>query len=119
MCFKCGDKYSPTQTYKSHESTLHVMDQVTSDGGEFLSDEVLELLLKPQLHLIQDDCYLSLNALSGKPQHKATQLRALVKNRIVVILVDSSSFHTFLNFGNCLEALGYSNSIAPHVSKSS
>jgi hypothetical protein len=73
------------------------MDQVTSDGWGFLSDEVLELLEKPQHHLIQNDYYLSLKAFSSKPQHKAIQLRALVKNQALVILVDSGSSHTFLN----------------------
>jgi hypothetical protein len=38
-----------------------------------------------------------LHALSGEPQHKAIQVRALVKNQALVILIDSDSSHTFLN----------------------
>jgi hypothetical protein len=34
-----------------------MMNQVTSDGGMFLSSELLDMLEQPQLHLLQDDCY--------------------------------------------------------------
>jgi predicted aspartyl protease len=59
--------------------------------------EVLTALESAQLYSMQDDCYLSLHAMSGHPQGKAIQLRALVQNQVMVILVDSSSSHTFLN----------------------
>jgi hypothetical protein len=55
VCFKCGEKYSPTRTCKSPEVTMHMMNQVTSDGGGFLSYEVLNMLEQPHLHLLQDD----------------------------------------------------------------
>jgi hypothetical protein len=97
LCFKCGEKYGPTHTCKTPEGTLHMMDQSTFDGGGFLSDEVLNTLEQSHLHLLQDDCYLSLHALSGAPQHRAIQLRALIRNQVLVILVDSGSSHTFLN----------------------
>jgi hypothetical protein len=47
--------------------------------------------------MTQGEGFLSLNALSGQPRNKAIQLRALVKNQSLVILVDSGSSHTFLN----------------------
>jgi hypothetical protein len=37
--------------------------------------------------------------MSSKPQQKAIQFRALVKNQVMVILVDSDSLHTFVNSG--------------------
>jgi hypothetical protein len=40
---------------------------------------------------------LSLHAMLGKPQSKAIQLRTLVKNQALVILVELGSSHTFLN----------------------
>jgi hypothetical protein len=46
---------------------------------------------------MQDECYLSLHAMSGQPQHKVIQLRALVQNQALIILIDSGSSHTFLN----------------------
>jgi hypothetical protein len=97
LCFKCGEKYSPTHTCKTPKGTLHMMDQSTSNGGGFLSNEVLNTLEQSHLHLLQDDCYLSLHTLSGAPQHRAIQQRALIRNQALVILVDSGSSHTFLN----------------------
>jgi hypothetical protein len=35
--------------------------------------------------------------MSGQPQKKAIQLKALVKNQALVVLIDSGSSHTFLN----------------------
>jgi hypothetical protein len=55
--------------------------------------EVLTALESAQLYSMQDDCYLSLHAMSGHPQGKAIQLRALVQNQVMVILVDSSCYH--------------------------
>jgi predicted aspartyl protease len=40
---------------------------------------------------------LSLHAISGRPLQKSIQLRALVQNQTLIILVDSGSSHTFLN----------------------
>jgi hypothetical protein len=38
---------------------------------------------------MKDDAYLSLHALSDQPQQRSIQLRALVQNQALVILVDS------------------------------
>jgi hypothetical protein len=97
LCFKYGDKYTPVNTCKAPEATLDLLEHTTTDGGEFLSEDMLDMLETSQLHFLQDDCYMSLHALSGQPQHKVIQLRALVKNQAMVILIDSGSSHTFLN----------------------
>jgi hypothetical protein len=57
---------------------------------------VLAALESPK-YMMQDVCFLSIHALSGKPQHRAIQLRAMVKNQALIVLVDSESSHTFLN----------------------
>jgi hypothetical protein len=97
LCFKCGEKYAPHHTCATPVSILNAIQSTTSDGGSYLSDDTLELLESPHLFHMQDEGYLSLHALSGQPQPKAIQLRALVKNQALIILVDSGSLHTFLN----------------------
>jgi hypothetical protein len=97
LCFKCRDKYTPTHTCVNLAVAIHLMEHSSADGGAFLFKDILEVLEEPQFHMMQEDCYLSLHALSGKPQHKAIQLRALVQNQVLIILVDSCSSHTFLN----------------------
>jgi hypothetical protein len=57
LCFKCGDKYSPTHTCKTPKGSLHMLKQVSSDGEMFLSDEVLDMLEQPQLHLPTATCH--------------------------------------------------------------
>jgi hypothetical protein len=99
LCFKCGENYAPNHTCATHVSTLNAIQSTTSDGGSYLSDDTLQLLESPHSFHMQDEGYLSLYALSGQPQPKAIQLRALVKNQTMIILVDSSRSHTFLNTG--------------------
>jgi hypothetical protein len=53
--------------------------------------------LTPQLLLMNDEAYLSLLAMSRQLHQKSIQLRAMVKNHALVILVDSGSSHTFQN----------------------
>jgi hypothetical protein len=73
------------------------MEHAAQDGSDFLANELLAALESPQLCMMADDYYLSLHAMSGQPHPKVIQLRALVQNQALVILVDSGSSHTFLN----------------------
>jgi hypothetical protein len=70
------------------------MMKITVDCGEFLSDEMLNTLEDSWFCMMQSEGVLSLRALSRQPMNKAIQLRALVKNESMVILVDSGSSHT-------------------------
>jgi hypothetical protein len=74
-----------------------MMQQTYVDGGKFLSKGVLQALENPPCFQMNEDHFLSMHAMSGKPQHKAIQIRALVGNQTLVILVDSGSSHTFLS----------------------
>jgi hypothetical protein len=98
LCFKCGEKYFPSHTCTgSNTSAINLMDNTDVDGGSFLSNEMLEELETPHLNLLQIYSFHSLHAMSGKPLQKSIQLRELVKNQTLIILVDSGSSHTFLN----------------------
>jgi hypothetical protein len=90
LFFKCGEKYSPTHTYAPTAGALHMLEQTSAEVGEALSKEILEALEAPQHFMLQEECHLSLHAMSGRPQGKAIQLRALVQNKALVILVDSA-----------------------------
>jgi hypothetical protein len=97
LCFKCGEKYSPAHSCASPAPTIHLMHHTMADGGQFLSEELLDAIESPQLHLMADEGYLSLHAMSGRSLHNSIQFWALVKNQALIILVDSGSSHTFLN----------------------
>ena len=48
-------------------------------------------------NLASEFCQLSLNALAGTAQGEALVVRALVQNKVMLILVDSGSSHSFIN----------------------
>jgi hypothetical protein len=60
------------------------------------------------------DYYLSLHSMYGQPQQKAIQIRALVKNQGLVILLDLGSCHTFLN-SRIANKLQLSYTPVPHM----
>jgi hypothetical protein len=95
--FKCGEKYTPAHSCSSPTRAIHLIQHTTVDGREFLSEELLDAIESPQLNLKAEEGYLSLHAMFGNPLHKSVQLRALVKNQALIILVDSRSSHTLLN----------------------
>uniref|UniRef100_A0A0A9GGD1 Uncharacterized protein n=1 Tax=Arundo donax TaxID=35708 RepID=A0A0A9GGD1_ARUDO len=74
-----------------------MMNDENSDGGGQLSDEILDALECNFMGFFEDEAYISLNAISGTQKHRAIQLRALVQNQVIYILVDSGRSHTFLN----------------------
>lgn len=61
-----------------------------------ITEEVLTQLAVED-SLAADFCQLSLNAISGTAEGGALQLRALVGNKVMLILVDSSSSHSFVS----------------------
>jgi hypothetical protein len=93
LCFKCGEIYTPTHTCSAPVGNLHMMEQTSVDGGEVLYEGVLEALENPQCFQMSEDHFLSLHAISGIPQHKTIQLRALAANQALIILVDFGRSH--------------------------
>jgi hypothetical protein len=95
LCFKCGGKFVPG--HKCADNSVPAsLAQITSDdsvgdGGEILSEEVLNAL-----ELSSEECFLSLNAISGTQSNRVIHLRALVQNQVLSILIDLGSSHTFL-----------------------
>ena len=97
LCMYCGDKYD-----KAHAASCRKRPQpqlnaiVVNDLDQTLSDEVLtQLAVEDSLQ--EEFEHLSLNALAGTAQGDVLQLRALVKNKVLLILIDSGSSHSFLN----------------------
>jgi len=93
----CGDKYD-----KAHAASCRKRSQpqlnaiVVNDLDQTLSDEVLtQLAVEDSLQ--EEFEHLSLNALAGTAQGDVLQLRALVQNKVLLILIDSGSSHSFLN----------------------
>lgn len=69
---------------------------VVSDLDVALTDEVLEQLAI-KVSLAAEFCSLSINAISGTDEGDALKLKAMVKNKIMLLLVDSGSSHSFVS----------------------
>jgi hypothetical protein len=102
LCFKCGEKFIPghkcaANAVATPAAHLTALSAEGADGGAILSDAILDMLEADLLFEGDQDCYISLNAISGTQTNRAIHLRALVGKKVLPILVDSGSSHTFLN----------------------
>ena len=97
LCFQCGEPYNPahavvcTRKPKTQANAL-----VVNDLDMCLSEEILTLLAMED-SISEDFGQLSLNAISGTDSGEAIKLRALVKNQVMLTLVDSGSSHSFVS----------------------
>jgi hypothetical protein len=100
LCFKCGDKYSKEHQCKRSGQLLTIE---VGEFGEVLSDEVclaLELLSEVTNGtetIAVACCHISMAALAGTTSPETVQLRALVGNQVMILLVDSGSTTTFVS----------------------
>ena len=97
MCYWCSEKYDPAHAAicpKRPKEQMNVLSLNTLDVE--LSKHILaQLDLEDALS--QDFCQLSLNALSGTDQGQAMKISALVGNKIMLILIDNGSSHSFIS----------------------
>jgi len=97
LCFSCGEKFVPGHLEVcSKRQKPQVNAIVLNDLDRELSDEVLnELAVEDQLH--EEFSQLSLNALSSLNSTSCIKLKARVKDKVLLILVDSGSTHSFIS----------------------
>ena len=69
---------------------------VTNDLDMPLNDEILAQL-ELEDALTAEFCHLSLNALAGTDHGDAMKIQALVKNQVMLTLVDTRSTHSFVS----------------------
>lgn len=97
LCFYCREPYDATHAAKcTKRPQAHLNVLAVNDLDTQLTDEVLNQLAIEDA-LIEEFCSLSLNALGGTEEGEAMRLRALVKNKVMMSLIDSGSSHSFVN----------------------
>lgn len=93
LCFSCGEKYVP-----GHQCALQQPAQVKAmQQVEILSDEILDAITKGEDTDEEQPMRVSLHALSGTDHCNSIRLRALVGNKVILILIDSGSSHSFID----------------------
>lgn len=104
LCYSCGDKYEPGHQVvcpkrQQHQVNAIVIIDLDQDKEE-LTEEMLNQLADEDL-LAANFGQLSLNALSTVAAPNAIQLRTLVNNKVMLILL-TLGVHTVLSAANLL-----------------
>ena len=97
LCMYCGDKYDKAHAAPCAKRPQQQLNALAiNDLDQTLSEEVLtQLAVEDSLQ--EQFEHLSLNALAGTSQGEVLQLRALVQNKVLLMLLDSGSSHSFIN----------------------
>lgn len=99
LCFYCAEPFDAQhknvcQKRPQPQNQLNAF--VVNDLDVVFNDEVLNQLAVEDA-LSEDFCQLSRNAIAGTENGEAMKLRTLVSNKVVLILVDSGSSHSFVS----------------------
>lgn len=95
LCYSCGKKYTQGHVYaKKPPLQLKALEVQEIEGQ--LSDDILNAISAEEA-VDEVAAYLSVNAIAGSENPKTIRLRALVENKVMLLLVDSGSSHTFID----------------------
>ena len=100
LCFSCGEKYEPGHQEhcpKRQKPQVHALaiNDLDKDKEE-LTEEMLNTLAVEDT-LAEDFCQLSLNTLSSQDTGNSMKLKTMVKEKVMLILLDSGSSHSFIS----------------------
>jgi hypothetical protein len=97
LCYGCGEKYEPGHVEvcaKRNKPHLHAL--VVNDLDREIPEELLNEMVVDEM-LTETFGQLSLNAIAGIEGANSIQLKATVKNKTMLILVDTGSSHSFVS----------------------
>ena len=107
LCYYCGAKYDPSHAVVCPQRPkAQVNALIDNDLEAPLSEEVVAQL-ELEDSLTNEFGHLSINALAGTAEGQALKFRALVKNKVMLTLVDSGSTHSFVS-AHFLQQVGIS-----------
>ena len=97
MCYYCGEKYDPAHAATcSQKPKAQVNALVTNDLDMPWTEEIIAQV-EFEDALSSEFGQLSLNALAGTDHGNAMRIKALVKNQVMLTLVDTGSSHSFVS----------------------
>jgi hypothetical protein len=97
LCFHCGNKFDAAHMelcQKKNKAQVHAL--AINDLDQNLSEYTLNQLVVEDA-LAEELYHLSLNVISGTEINECIKIRSLVRNRVMLILMDSGSSHSFVS----------------------
>jgi hypothetical protein len=97
LCFYRGEKIEPAHVEtceKRNKAQVHPL--APNDLDQTLTEDALNQL-DVEDTLAEELLYLSINAINGTETAEFIKIRSLVKNKVMLILMDSGSSHSFVS----------------------
>ena len=96
LCFKCGDKYSPTNVCKIKQLNS-MIEEDTEDSVETIHEHHEEELNgQVEQEAVEGGLEISINALTGSVGHSTLRIQGNLKGKPINVLIDSGSTHSFV-----------------------
>lgn len=105
LCFYCNEHFDAAHLAKCTKRPRAQVNALALNDMDVQLTEEMVKQLELEDALAAEFCSLSLNAISGTDTGEALKLRALVQNKVMLILVDSGSSHSFVS-SNLLSKCG-------------
>jgi hypothetical protein len=97
LCYYCSEPYSPAHIEVCKKRTKKQIRQLSLEELNMdLTDDLL-LQLEQEDAFAKELYHLSVNAMSSSPSEDTIRLRALVKNQVMLTLVDFGSSDSFVS----------------------
>jgi hypothetical protein len=97
ICYYCGDKFDAGHLQKCTKRTKpQVNALIVNDFNAELTEDTPNQLEMEDI-ITAEMRQLSLNAITGTEHGDSMKIRVLVQNKVMLILVDSRSFHSFVS----------------------
>ncbi|GKA15840.1 C2H2 and C2HC zinc fingers superfamily protein, putative isoform 1 [Tanacetum coccineum] len=93
-CFNCDEKFTPGHVCKAR---LYHMYGEEDDSSEDYGGVISQTNNNEAEEVMDEDCHISLHALSGVATYKTIKLKGLVNKHTLTILVDSCATHNFID----------------------
>jgi hypothetical protein len=99
ICYNCDDKYSPGHKCKKQNIFMAISEDVSEEDVEapLVSMSPKTTHITPPSNPLEVEPVISLNSLNGFSTPQTMKLIGCIKNRKVIILIDSGSTHNCIH----------------------